>query len=620
MGPQQSAGDGANQERSHQSRIHVAQAEMQESRDSREYDGVQDIGSDAYLGRETVEQQQQHHNDAARSHRGHAHQNPGHQPDQRHAQKTLRGRCAIGNSFFNSFLQQQQRGNHDEQHTHRGLDKDVDPIAVQVADVHQQFHASEGAGNAPSRKRKYDRATHRTILEVHQAGRNLRENVKQRVGTDRHDRRDFQPEDQNREQQNAAPHAVNTDQHANDKANQNDGCEHRHKRCDLLFHPVYSDEAFALQVQNNFLCRFFGGQFASIDGYVGIRWRFVGIRDSREFLKNARPRLGIESLAVALFAHFHRGGDVYKDEAAIGLDQLAYVLTRRIIRSNGRANRDAAVLRDFRGHISNAANVDVAMLFRESQFRGKVLAHQVPVEQGHRAPADFQKLRHQDIRNRGFARTRQSGEEDGDPLLGAWRKASPQFLNNFWIGEPRRNIAAFIQPIAQFRARDIQNLVTLLDFIVRNVAVFILQVDHHAEGHHGHADVGLVLLENLLRLVGTVEGLAVGVFARAGVIAAHNEMSAAVVLANQRMPDRFPRSAHSHGQGQQRKLLGSLRILRTQQLVAAHSRVVIHVSGLGHADHGMNQQVGFDLLGRAKCELYVGAVHGFTRLKSHPAK
>src|ERR1700687_605421 len=346
---------------------------MQEARDSREYDVVQDIGSDVYLGRETVEQQQQHHNDAAGSHRGHAYQKSGNQPDQRHAQKTLRGRCAIGNSFFDSSLQQQQRGNYDEQHTHRGVDKAVDSVAVRVADVHQQFYSSEGAGNAPCRKRKYDRATHRTLLEVHQAGRNLREEVKQRVGTDRHDRWHFQPEDQNREQQNAAPHAAHTDQHANHKANQNFGCEHRHKRCDLLFHPVYSDEAFALQVQNNFLGRFFGGQFAGVDCYVRIRWRFVGIGDSREFLENSRPRPGRKSLAVALLAVFHSGGDVYQDEAAIGLDQLTYVLTRRVIRRDRRANRDAAVLRDFRRHISDAANVDVTMLFRESQFRRKML-------------------------------------------------------------------------------------------------------------------------------------------------------------------------------------------------------------------------------------------------------
>ncbi len=96
-----------------------------------------DVGSDIHLRREAVEQQQQHHNDAARTHRGHAHQKTGNQSDQRHAQETLRGRCAIGDSLFDSFLQQQQRGNHDEQHTHRHLDKAIYSVSVEMANVHQ---------------------------------------------------------------------------------------------------------------------------------------------------------------------------------------------------------------------------------------------------------------------------------------------------------------------------------------------------------------------------------------------------------------------------------------------------------------------------------------------------
>jgi hypothetical protein len=49
--------------------------------------------------------------------------------------------------------------------------------------------------------------------------------IEQRVGTDRHDRRYLQAEDQNGEQQNAVPHAAHTDEDAHDKANQNFGCQ-----------------------------------------------------------------------------------------------------------------------------------------------------------------------------------------------------------------------------------------------------------------------------------------------------------------------------------------------------------------------------------------------------------
>ena len=94
----------------------------------------------------------------------------------------------------------------------------------------------------------------------------------------------------------------------------------------------------------------------------------------------------------------------------------------------------------------------------------------------------------------------------------------------------------------------------------------------------------LVLLEEFLRLVRAVERLAVGILARAGVVAADNEVRAAVILADQRVPDGLARSAHAHRQRQQRELHRSLRIFRQQQLIAAHAGEVIHVAGLGHSD------------------------------------
>ena len=126
-------------------------------------------------------------------------------------------------------------------------------------------------------------------------------------------------------------------------------------------------------------------------------------------------------------------------------------------------------------------------------------------------------------------------------------------------------------------------------------------------------------LKNLLRLVGAIERLAVGIFAGTGVIAAHDEVRAAMVLADDRMPNGLARSAHAHGERQQGKLRGRLRELGEQQLVAAHSRVVIHVAGLGHAHHRMNQQVGLDLLGGAESQFDVGAVHGVASLEGDHA-
>ncbi len=125
-----------------------------------------------------------------------------------------------------------------------------------------------------------------------------------------------------------------------------------------------------------------------------------------------------------------------------------------------------------------------------------------------------------------------------------------------------------------------------------------------------------MFLEDFLGLIGTVEGLAsLRDRSRAGVIAADNEMTAAVILADERVPDGLARSAHAHGERQQGKFGGRLRKLGEQQLIATHSRVVIHIAGLGHAHDGMNQQAGLDLLGGAECELDVSAVHGIASLE-----
>ena len=68
-------------------------------------------------------------------------------------------------------------------------------------------------------------------------------------------------------------------------------------------------------------------------------------------------------------------------------------------------------------------------------------------------------------------------------------------MYNFGIGEPSGNVAPFVETLPQFGPGNIQNAVGGLDLVVRHVAVFSLEVDHHIEGNHGHADVGLVFLE-----------------------------------------------------------------------------------------------------------------------------
>ena len=126
-----------------------------------------------------------------------------------------------------------------------------------------------------------------------------------------------------------------------------------------------------------------------------------------------------------------------------------------------------------------------------------------------------------------------------------------------------------------------------------------------------------MLAEQFLGLVRAVERLAVAVIARAGVIAADDEVRAAVVLADDGVPQRFARPAHAHGQVQQAQRAWSAPGTAPALLVAAHAGEVVDVAGLGHAHHRVNQQIGLYFARGAEGQFLVGAVHGVTGLEGH---
>ena len=121
--------------------------------------------------------------------------------------------------------------------------------------------------------------------------------------------------------------------------------------------------------------------------------------------------------------------------------------------------------------------------------------------------------------------------------------------------------------------------------------------------------------EQLLRVVRPVKRIAVFVVARTGVIATDDKMRAAVVLANDGVPQRFARTTHAHGKVQQAQLGGLLRILLEHVLVTAHAREMINVAGLGHADHRLNQQIGFDVPCGAESQFLMRPVQRIAGLK-----
>ena len=146
--------------------------------------------------------------------------------------------------------------------------------------------------------------------------------------------------------------------------------------------------------------RFFRTQLPGVNHNLGIGGRFIGIRNTSELLDDSRARLGVQALPVALFAYVNRSRHVHEDEPTERLDHLPDSLACGLIGSNRSTHCDAAVLGDLGRDIPDAADVDVAMLFRESKLRRKVLADQIAIQQGDRTSAGFQELRDQRIRNR----------------------------------------------------------------------------------------------------------------------------------------------------------------------------------------------------------------------------
>jgi hypothetical protein len=148
----------------------------------------------------------------------------------------------------------------------------------------------------------------------------------------------------------------------------------------------------------------------------------------------------------------------------------------------------------------------------------------------------------------------------------------------------------------------------------------VLDVDHLAERDHGHPELGLVLADEFLGVVWPVERPTLGVGAWPGVIASHDEVGDPVVAPDDGVQRGLAGSPHAHGERQQRQHRRVVGVAIHDRLVAANPRVVVDVTRLGHADDGMDEEVGLHLLGRAQGELVVGAVQRVTGLEGdHPA-
>ena len=132
-----------------------------------------------------------------------------------------------------------------------------------------------------------------------------------------------------------------------------------------------------------------------------------------------------------------------------------------------------------------------------------------------------------------------------------------------------------------------------------------------------------MFLIQVLRVIRAIKWISVTVITRTGMVAPHDKVCAAIVLANDGVPQRFTWPTKAHSQVEQAQSSGLFRVLFQHMFITAHTREVINITRLGHANHGVDQQVGFHFACRAKSQFLVATVQRITGLEGDyfaPAK
>ncbi len=121
-------------------------------------------------------------------------------------------------------------------------------------------------------------------------------------------------------------------------------------------------------------------------------------------------------------------------------------------------------------------------------------------------------------------------------------------MDHVGVGEPFGNVRTFTKPAPELGAGQTQDPVTVWHAGPGHVFTAVLVVHDFLERHEPDPDLVLVLLDQLLGVVRSIEGLP-GPVSRTRVVAADDEVRAAVVLADDRVPERLARPGHAHREG-----------------------------------------------------------------------
>lgn len=126
----------------------------------------------------------------------------------------------------------------------------------------------------------------------------------------------------------------------------------------------------------------------------------------------------------------------------------------------------------------------------------------------------------------------------------------------------------------------------------------------------------MVFCNEILCIIRAIEIAAGRVLAGSSMVTADDEVSRAVILADDRMPYSLARARHAHGQGEESQVTHAVRILFHDRLVHSYAGIVVDIARLGEADDGMDEDIRLSLPCRPYGEFTMCPVHRVASLES----
>lgn len=242
-----------------------------------------------------------------------------------------------------------------------------------------------------------------------------------------------------------------------------------------------------------------------IDNQLGVLGSLIGIINAGEASDLALLGALVDTIAVPGNALLKRGGDVDEEESSRLLDLLAGLLAGILVGCNGSNNDTGTGLGQLGSNESETADVDVTLALAESEFRRELAADSLTEQQGDRATTLLVQGDLEGAGNVLLLGGVVTSQEDSKTLLGAGRVGLTQESNNLGVREPLGDVGASAETAAELSSRDIQGLGASGDLIRGDVLIGIREVGDLLEGNDLNVDLILVLLNEILGIIRSVE-------------------------------------------------------------------------------------------------------------------